>query len=460
MQGKLTRSKALRRVLILAVPSILENIMITLVSMVDTAMVGSLGKEATAAVAINASPSWLINSISMAISVGATVMIARCWGGEDYEGAGRYVRQSLVLSLLLGVTLTIGTFLLAPFIPIWMGAEAAIHAEAMAYMRIISLGFIPNYLGVILFGALRGSGDTRTPMVITIAVNLINVVGNFLLIYPSRTILGGLPMWGAGLGVQGAAISTAFSTALSGIIMLLLLARRKDALRLTAKSSYRLHKREVLNILRIGLPAAAERVAINLGNILYTSIVSSLGTAALSAHHLAITAEGICYNPVFGFSVAATTMVGQSLGAGKEKDAAYYGRINILLGIGVMTVLGALMFLFAPWMIGLFTPDPEVVELGAMALRIIAFAEPFFGMAIVASGALRGAGDTIVPLWIGIAGMWGVRVALAIVLVRWMDLGLVGAWIAMAVDLALRGSLTLIRFLSGGWKKRARRMTV
>ncbi len=443
--------QAVKEVMKLAVPAIIENLMITLVAIVDTAMVGSLGAAATAATALNASPSWVINSMSMLISGGATVLIARSWGAQDYKTAGSYARQAFSLCLILGALLTLAVELVAPYYPIWMHAEPDVAPNATAYMRIIGSVIVPQYVALTLYGVLRGSGDTRTPMVISIGCNLLNVVGNFLLIYPSRTLplLGGIPMWGAGLGVQGAAISTAISLALSGVIMLCILCRRKDALRFGLGMSYRLKKKSACTLLRVGLPIAGERVAVNVGHIFFASIVSALGTIPLSANHLATTAEGVCYNPAFGFSAAGTTMVGQALGAKDERRAEHMGNANILLCALCMVGVSVLMYVFAPQMMAVFTPEEEIIALGTSVLRIIAFAEPLFGISIVVTGVLRGAGDSVAPLVTNLICMLAIRLPLAVLFVTIWGWGLQGAWYAMGIDLCLRGIVLFCRFRSG-----------
>lgn len=450
----------MRRVAVLAVPAILENVMVSLVNIVDMAMVGVLGPAATAAAALNASPTWLVNSLASIVAVGVTVLVARSWGAQNQKAAGDYARQSLVLSVGLGVAIALAVQVVAPFYPIWMRAAPDVAPAATAYMRCIGLGFVPHVMCLTLYGVVRGRGDTRTPMLVSIGANLLNIAGNFFLIYPTRSVgwLGGVRVWGAGLGVAGAAIATAASMWFAGIVMLVLLAKRNDALRFGRGMAYRPQKREAANLLRVGLPSAGERIAITLGQIFFTAIVSGLGTVALSAHHLAVTAEGICYNPAFGFAAAATTMVGQALGAGDEKRAERLGRINIWLGAATMAVVSVAMYLAAPWFMRIFTPDAEVAALGAQMLRIIAFAEPLFGISIVASGALRGAADTVVPLWVGIGCMLVLRLTLAYVFVNVLGMGLAGAWYAMCADLCLRGVLLLVRFLGGKWKLRSRAM--
>ena len=238
------------------------------------------------------------------------------------------------------------------------------------------------------------------------------------------------------------------------------LSRRRDELRFTLRRSYRLEAEKVLSLLRIGVPIAAERVIVNLGQVLYAGVVSSLGTLPLSAHHLAVTAEGICYNPAFGIGVAATTAVGQSLGAGREEEARKTGWLYLGMCGGVMVGVSLLMYLLAPAMISLFTPDPRVVALGAQALRIVAFAEPLFGLSIVGTGILRSAGETVAPLGISILCMMVIRVPLALLFCQSLGWGLAGAWLAMDADLILRGLLTLWRFAGGKWRLKSRGLGV
>lgn len=448
------------KVFALAVPAIFESIMGALIGIVNTAMVGSLGAAATAAAALNASPMWLMNALSMMVSGGATVLIARCYGSGDTGTAGAYARQALTMSALLGLLMTGVMLLVAPHFPVWMHAEPEVVPDAVAYMRIISLSNVPNFVALTLYGVVRGGGNTRLPMVVSILVNLLNVLGNLFLIYPSRTLglFGGIRVWGANLGVRGAAISSVIAMGLAGVFMLFVMAKRGDEMRFTLRSDYSLKKQGASNILRIGTPIAAERAVISVGQILYMSVISSLGTVALSAHYLATTAESICYNPAYGFAAAAIIMVGQALGARDEQTAQRHAYINIILSVAVMVAVSALMYAFALPLIRLFTPDPAVCEYGASALRIVAFVEPLFAVAIVTSGALRGAGDAVAPLFVGIVCMLFVRLPFALFFVRTLNLGLDGAWYAMTIDLALRGILTLLRFQSGKWKKKSRRL--
>ena len=453
------QNKGMRqRVLKLAVPSIIENLLMSLVEYADTAMVGSLGPLATAAVAVNTPVTWLFNSTIMAISVGGTVAVAQSIGAGKNDRAKRLTDQAFMAVMAFSLVVTVGMLLLSGWVPIWMGAEEEIIATSIRYLRIVLVGIPFAFFTIVFNGILRGAGDTKTPMKLNMMTNVINVVGNFFLIFPARQVtIGGsvLHIWGAGWGVEGAAISTTFSRIVSGILILIIM-MRQPVVRLTLGKI--LPDRELLGqIFRIGIPSALERLSISGGQILYFRVVSGLGTACLAAHQLANTAESLAYMPAFGFQIAATTMVGQYVGAGDYDGARHSGHTTFRLCLITTISFSLVMFFGAEQLIGLFTPSREVVLEGAAALRIMAVAEAFAAMASVYTGALRGAGDTKQPFFVCLVSMWGVRLPMSLIFVNVMHWGLPGAWLAMALDQILRGLLMLHRFRGKGWELRLRR---
>jgi putative MATE family efflux protein len=452
----------LKRIVRLALPAIFENIMATLANIVDVAMVGSLGAASTAAAALNAQPLWLANSTSMLVAGGAMVLTARCCGSRDMKKAQLYAEHAVWMALVLGALLTGAAWLAAGPYAALMHAAPDVAPDAAAYMRIVGSSLIFLTLSRTLAGVIQGSGNTVTPMKISLFANLCNVAGNYFLIYSPRTVsFAGLefPMWGAGWGVRGAAVSTAFSLVITGVLLMNVLIRRRDGFRLSFPGLSGFSRRRAWDILSVGIPIASERIVMSTGQIFYMGIISTLGTVSVSAHYLAVTVEGVCYNPAFGVSVAATTLVGQALGAGHEPQAERDGRFSISFCFAVMVLVSACLYIFAEPLIRLFTNDAAVAAQGASALRIVSFAEPLLGVALTAAGALRGAGDTIFPLWIGIFTMYFVRLISARVFVLHMGLGLPGAWYAMDLDMALRGLALWLYFLSGHWKKRSRRLS-
>jgi putative MATE family efflux protein len=451
--------KIRRMVMLLAWPAIVEMFLATLVQFVDTAMVGSLGQVAIAAVGISTTPMWIFMSLFSALGVGATALVARYVGAQNPDAANRVAQQAMLMGVTLSLLLTGAVLSYAEFVPSIMGADAAVIPEAASYLRIVSVAFLFAFSSFILSGVLRGAGDTKTPMKINAYANIVNVVFNFLLIFPSRALSFNLPFSGdlvlisipgAGMGVAGAALATAISRVFAGGIIFYILFSGSKGVKLTMYWKY--HWGIIRRILRVGLPAMGERLIISIGHMFFGIIVLGLGTTAYAAHHLAIIAESISYMPGFGFSMAATTLVGQGLGAGNPKLAESYGYATWRLCSWVMGAMAIVLFVFPEYLIGIFNREPEVVALGAMCLRLIAFAQlPFAGI-MVLTGALRGAGDTIWPLVIAAIGMWVVRLSLAWVLVTYFHMGLMGAWLAMLLDFWVRGFLTFLRFRSGKWQ--------
>jgi putative MATE family efflux protein len=303
-------------------------------------------------------------------------------------------------------------------------------------------------------GVLRVAGDTRTPLFFNVLTNLINVVLNFLMIYDTReiTVFGRtFTMWGAGWGVKGAAIATAISIAISGSMLLSRLFKKDYPIRISVKGDYKPDFSVIKSALKLATPAALERITISSGQILMTTLITNLGTTALAANYLAITAEGMSYLPAYGFNVAATTLTAQSLGAENKEAAKRFAKRCVIFGIAMMSFMGVIMYFGAEFLISIFTPVTAVILLGASVLRVEAFAQPFFAASIICGGILRGAGDTKWPFYISIVGMWGVRIVTAYILAYPLGMGLMGAWIGMVADLFTRGVLSLIRYRSMKW---------
>ncbi len=457
-EGRLHRKELRRMVLLLAWPAIVEMFLATLVQFVDTAMVGSLGAVAIAATGLSGSPLNLLNGLFAALGVGSTALVARFTGAGDRESANKTAQQSLLVGVTLSLLVTGLVMAFAPLIPIVMGAEPEVIPVASAYLRILSVTFVLAFSAFILNGVLRGAGDTKTPMQVNMLANILNVVGNFFLIFPTRTLALSLPglgaasvtVPGAGLGVAGAAIATAASRGVAGIIVLYILFSGRHGVRLslTLKPDWGLIRR----IIKIGLPASGERIIMSGGQMVFAAIVLGLGTAQYAAHHLAIVAESISYMPGFGFSMAATTLVGQGLGARNARLAEQSGYTTWRMSLAVMGLMGVVFLLFPEYLVMIFNRDPEIVGYGAMCLRMVALGQVPLATAMVLTGALRGAGDTVPPLVIALTGMWGVRLTLAWLLVNQLQLGLAGAWTAMIIDLWVRGTITFLRFRSGKWQ--------
>jgi putative MATE family efflux protein len=440
----------------LAWPSVAEQILQTMVNYIDTAMVGSLGAQATASIAINNSLIWLVSGLMNAAALGFSVQVAREVGLGNIAKVKRIVRQAMLIALLGGLGITVIIQLLSGSIPVWLGADPAILDTAVLYLRIIAAAYLFNMVVVFCGAILRGSGDTRTPMACNITANLLNIVGNYFLIFPTRQVTWGShswTMWGAGLGVAGAAISTALSFVICACLLLAALFLRTSPVQIKIKGSLSFDRTVMRHAWKLGAPAAYERMILSSGQLIITKLVAGLGTTSLAAYFLTNTAEAISYLPGFGFSIAATTLTAQALGAGEKELAHKFSKLCIRYGILLMGLAGLLMFVFSRPLVGFFTPDQEVLALGSKGLKIMAVSEPFFAMSVVVAGVLRGAGDSKWPFYITAMGMWGVRLLSLYLLCYTLGLGVYGAWIAMVLDIGTRGIISWWRYKQGNWLK-------
>ena len=452
-QENLTPTEQTALVIRLSVPAVFAEISTILMEYIDAAMVGHLGAQASASVGILMPTLWLFWGMAGAVCMGFSVQVAHRIGASDFAQARSIFRQSLTTALMVGlVTLLAGTALYEK-VPVWLGGSPEVCSDASAYFFIFSLSQ-PFVILLFLAGSmLRSAGDMKTPSVMNMALCPLDILLNGLLIYPTREVTLGdvtFSMWGAGLGVAGAALGTMLAVAVAAGVLLYQLCWRSLHLRIVAESgSYRPTWACLRKAVRIGLPIGCERFFMSSAQIILTMIVAPLGTAALAAHALANTAESLCYMPGYGVSEAATTLVGQSLGAGRRDLARRMAWRSVAVGMSVMTVMGAVMYLEAPVLMGWLTQDADVIAMGSSVLRIEAFAEPLFAAAIVAYGAFLGAGDTVVPCFLNLGSMWIVRLTLAFYLAPLH--GLKGVWIAMASELCCRGGLFLMRMRGRSW---------
>lgn len=446
---------AWKMAVVLSWPTIIELLLQTTVNYVDTAMVGSIGVNATASIGVTMSTLWLFNGVMNAVAVGFSVLMARRIGEGNLEEARAVIRQAILSIFVVGSILTtiVGGFV-APRLPIWMKTEPDVAPLATSYLRIVGAAYIFNVSLIVCSNILRCAGDTRTPMKFNIMTNILNVFGNYLLIYPSKeTSLFGwnFTLRRAGLGVSGAALATSISVAFSGTSLLLTLFLKQSSIKISLKESFAPRKDIISRAIKLGIPVAMERMTISLGQVSAAALISSLGTMSLAANQLADTGESICYLPANGFSTAGTTLVAQSLGAGKKDLAFRYGQWCIRLAVGVMLISSLIMFNLAVPIIDIFSDDQPTVMLAARMLRIEAFAEPLLAVGVVIAGILRGAGDTKWPFYISVAGMWLIRIPLAYTLVHVFGWGLESIWVAMIADWCVRASMSLCRFYHKKW---------
>ena len=424
-----TLAPQLRLVWQLSLPAILTQITTIAMQYIDSAMVGALGADASAAIGLVASSTWLFGGVTTAVSAGFSVQVAhRIGAGEDTE-ARTVVRHGLAAALTLAALLALLGLGICRQLPCWLGGGAEICADASAYFLTFSLMLPFSQLNSLTAGFLQCAGDMVTPSVLNAVMCGLDVVCNALLI--------------PHFGVLGAGMGTALACALVSLAMAWCCCVRNAQLRLRRGEAHAFRPEILKKAFRIGAPVAVQEIAMNGAMVASTMILAPLGAAAIAANSFAVTAESLCYMPGYGVGSAATTLVGRSVGAGDAVQARRYGNICTALGGALMGCTGLLMMIFCPFVFRLLTPVAEIRTLAAQALRIGLLAEPLFGVSIAAAGALRGAGDTLVPSLLNLGSIWIVRLGLSLLLVG--KLGLRGMWIAMAIELCVRGTLMLWR---------------
>lgn len=438
----------------LSFPAILAQISTICMQYIDAAMVGSLGANASASIGLMAAPLWLFSGICISSVSGYSVQVAHLLGAQDNVKARVVVRQSYVVLLAFVCIISLIACLLSSYLPHFLGGAPDIVDDAASYFLIFMLGMPFGALNFISSAMLRCSGNMLLPSLLNILMCVLDVVFNFFLIFPTRQmslpILGEFEIIGAGLGVTGAALGTVAATSITGLLLTYTLCFRSKSLALTHESgSFKPTLNIFRNALKISLPITAQQFMISSAQIVSTIIVAPLGTVAIAAHSIAITVEAICYMPGIGISDAATTLVGQSIGAKRYDLTFRFAKICLGFGALIMGCMGALMYFASPWVMMMMTPVLGVQELAVRALRIEAFAEPLFAVAIVGYGICVGAGSSLIPSLINLGSMWILRLTAAYFLAQ--HFGLEGVWIAMAVELCIRGCLFLSYLKWGKW---------
>ena len=450
--GDISLRETAQVALTLSIPSILEQLVVTAMEYIDAAMVGHIGAGATAAIGIVSSSTWLLNGILLGLSTAFSIQIAQYLGADRQADARGVLRQAMLFNLAAGLAAAGFGVGISGHLPGWLGADASLQADASAYFAIWSAA-LPLTIAMGMYTAmLRATGDALTPSLISVLVCALDVVFNFFLINPTRelTLFGrSVTVWGAGLEVPGAALGTALSTIIGGALTLGILLLRDGPLCIRKPGSWKITRSCLVNLWRVGAPLAAERAALSSAQVLLVRIVSGLGTVAIAANSLGVSAESLCYMAGYGIQDAAIALIGQAVGAHRKDMAKRFAWLCTAMGVGIMALSGVGLFVFAPALMSLFTADAAVIALGVRVLRIEAFAEPMFGASIVASGAMQGAGDSTACFLLNLFSMWGIRLTLAFLLAP--RFGLVGVWGAMCFELCIRGLLFLIRLARGRW---------
>ena len=441
-EGKMmTQSEKLWLIISLSIPSILAQISATVMFFIDASMVGHLGAKASAAIGLVETTGWLVGGLASAANMGFSVQVAHFIGANDFEAARRVLRQSMVCCFIWALMTSLISVIISPFLPYWMGGSEEIARDASIYFAIFGLAGIFFQAEGLAGSMLKCSGNMKIPSMLNIGMCVMDVLFNYIFIY----ILD--------LGVMGAAIGTGVAMLITAGLMLYFLLVKSKMLSLVGRpGSFKPKSDTISTAFKIGAPMGLQHLLMGGAYVVSTMIVAPLGTIAIAAHSLAITVESLCYMPGYGIAEAATTLVGQGIGAGQKLLTRSFARMSVGLGITVMTVMGVLMWIFAPELMSLMSPVEEVIAQGTQVLRIEAWAEPMFAAAIVTNGVFIGAGDTIIPAIMSLVSMWAVRLTLAASLAP--KYGLKGVWMAMATELTFRGSIFLFRLFKGNWSEK------
>ncbi len=443
----------LRLIIQLSVPSILSQLSSILMFYIDAAMVGSLGTKASAAIGLIETTTWLFGGISTAVIMGFSVQAAHFIGANDF-GKTRHVFRLGITTMAVMATVVMAVCLaIAKPLPYWLGGGADIAPLSSSYFLVYSLSLPIYQFGMLASSMLKSSGNMKIPSIMSILMCVCDVIFNFFLIFPSHDICIGninVHLPGAGMGLVGAALGTCLAYVVTGTILLWIAIRQAPMISLRGEK-FTIHPARgyLKHALRISSPMALQYVLMSGAQIVSTMIVAPLGNFAIAANTFAITAESLCYMPGYGIGEAATTLVGQSIGANRRDLTKRFAYMTLALGMVIMAVMGLVMYVFAPEMIGIMTPVTEIRVLGIGALRIEAFAEPMFAAAIVGNCICIGAGDTKVPAVMNFGSMWLIRLSLAAFLAP--RYGLAGVWFAMATELIFRGIIFLLRIGKGNW---------
>lgn len=439
-------------IMALAWPTMVEQFMQTAVQYIDTAMVGTLGTQATAAVGATSTVGWLIGSSVMSIGIGFLSFIARALGANKIEEAKHVAAQAVLVVLILGSALTGIVLSISGMVPVWMQVDEAIVSTAALYFFILYTPLLPRTASMIFGVILRAAGDTKTPMKVGILVNVLNVVLNFLLIYPTRQITVfnySFTMIGAGLGVIGAALASAIAFAVGGIIITIVLWKHPT---ISPKGYSLKPDMKILKpCMEVALPNMFQRFGTSLGYVAFASMINSLGEVATAAHTIANTVESAFYIPGYGMQTAAATLAGNALGANDKKKMEDLSKMFIPIEISLMIISGGLLYILAPSLMSIFSDSVDVINLGATVLRMVALSEPFYGFSIIVEGFMQGVGKTKEPFVINIFGMWVVRIVGTYICIKFFALGLISAWACMIAHNLLLFVFFMYFYLSGKW---------
>ncbi len=440
------RKKIWGDILSLAWPCMTELFLMSFIGMANLMMVGHLGTYAISAVGITNQPVLIGLGIFQAFNVGSTALVARFVGAKEYKDGIIVARQTLILSLVVGIVICIPQFIYARFIVEIMGAQEDIIVHAELYMKYVAVGMFFQIIGTGISSLLRGAGDTKSPMRYNIIANIINVVLGYLLIFGFWFI--------PAMGIAGAGIASLVAKIAACVLALYAIFDRRSTIPiiLNIKDKFQLDFSMIKRIMNIGYAAAGEQMVLRIGVLVFTRLVIGLGVAQFAAHQITINLLSLSFSSGQAFGIAATSLMGRSLGAKEPDLAECYGQELRRLGMYMSLILGVAFFTLGPYMARLYSSDENVIAIVGTLLKIVGFIMPFQNSQLIIAGGLRGAGDTRWPLIAIIAGVLGVRVVLGVLFIEVLYFGIIGAWVAIAIDQITRSTVIYMRFKTGRWK--------
>ena len=423
-----------QKILDIAIPATIENILQTLVGFIDTLMISKLGLISVTAVGISNNIFAVYLAVIIAVGVGASSLISRYLGAENVSKAKQTAIQSTFLSIIIGIIFGIVTITFSEQILNIMGAEREVVYKALPYFNIVGGATVFVSMLTVFGSILRATGDAKTPMIVNTAVNIINIVLDYILIFG----LGPLPA----MGVAGTAIGTVVARIIGSMLMLskirhtILSFKFRD---MFPRSNYKA-------LIDLSIPAILERLIMRLGQVVYFGLIVSIGVKTYAAHTIAGNIESFTYMPGYGLTAAASILVGNSFGAGKNKEAYEYGILSMKIGVLIMSIGALILFFGSPWFATWFTDDSEAIGKIIIALRIDAFAQIPVAISLICAGALQGSGDTKSPLYSTAIGMWGIRVLGVYILGIKFGMDIAGVWLSILIDLILRSVFLTVKF--------------
>ncbi|WP_054950569.1 MATE family efflux transporter [Numidum massiliense] len=440
-----TKKDIRREIAWLAFPAIGEMMLQMIVSMTDVAFVGRLGANELAAIGIATNIFFTLLFIFAAIGVGATAIIARAFGAGDAKQANYVAGQAFTLGLGIAAVASLLGFFYAESLMGFFSRDPEVIAHGVAYLEVVALPSVFMLVYFVMRGVVIGSGNTKLPLLLAVLISIINITGNYVLIYGK---------WGfPRLGVAGAAWSTSLSLSVASLILIAVMFSGKIRVHLQFRDVIRPHWQTMKRILRLSIPAQLEELMRGGGNLLVTLIISlSMGALAYAAHTVAISVESLSFMPGIGFAIASTALVGQALGAKLHERAERIGWEATKMTVAVMSVFGLTFLVLSEPIVRLFTNDATVIPIAALLIKISALEQPLMALEFVLAGALRGAGDTRWALYITLIGNWCIRIPGLLLVVFVFGGGIYAIWVVFVIDWLIRASIAVWRFRSGKWK--------